>query len=305
MLYLRPDFEGLFPGWSNTMFELLRQPFPLISDTGASARIAIYISLFVLVFLWLFQPFGLNDDETGIKTLLITGYASVTFLILIINLVIVPKFFKNVFLEARWTVAREILWELWNVVSVGAGIYLFICLVGAVTGYFRPGFVTFLLFQFMTLVVALFPVTGVVIFKGYILLKRNAESAVQIRSAMKESQSQSGGKVTITADGGKEYDFEIDSLIYIAAEGNYSNILHREDKVDSVLIRSSLSGIEKQLADYPFLFRCHRSFIVNLKKIENAEGNAQGIRLSLEGVDQRVKVARSYYGDFRKIMGIS
>lgn len=298
---------------SHTLPKLLRQPFPLISDAGASARIAAYIALFVLVFLWLFQPFGLNDDEIRIKYLLISGYAAVTFLVLIANLLLVPKLVSNVFVEERWTVFREILWELWNVISVGTGIYLFFCLVGAVSGYFRPGFVIFLLFQFMTFIIAMFPVTAVVVFKGYLLLRKNADSAVQICSALKDPQSRPGGHeyendagmVKIVADGGRKYDFDIESLVYMSSEGNYSNVFYREEKVESVMIRSSLTNIEKQLEAHPFLFRCHRSFIVNLRKIENAEGNAQGIRLSLEGVDRRIKVARSYYKDFRMMMGIS
>jgi hypothetical protein len=296
------------------MFTFLKRSYPLLGDSKESLRIAAYIAVFVFVFLSLFQPFGLSDDKPKLKFLLISGYAAVTFLVLIVNLLCVTRLLKNVFIEEKWTVLKEIVWNLWIVFSVGLGIYVFICLFDIIFGFFRLGFMTFLLFQLMTFVIALFPITAVAVLKEYRLLRRNVEAAGRVSAVLQDSQSHEDEhdhtgdtqKVTLVSDGGtKKHVFDKHSVLYISAEGNYVNVVCKHFEIESVMIRSSLKNIEEQLKGYSFFFRCHRAFIVNIRKIKEANGNAQGIRLTLEGVDQQITVSRSYYKDFKRIMGIT
>lgn len=59
------------------------------------------------------------------------------------------------------------------------------------------------------------------------------------------------------------------------------------------MLRSSLSRLENQLEGQNIV-RCHRSFIVNLDKVEKVTGNAQGYKLHLETPELVVPVARKY-----------
>lgn len=223
------------------------------------------------------------------------------------------EFLKNIFVEDRWTVLREIIWNLWIVFTVGIGIYLFIWIVDIFFDYFRLGFETFLLFQLMTFVIALFPITAVAVLKEYRLLKKSMEAASQVSAVLHDSKAANENEytcnaqnVTLVSDGGtRQYIFDIHTLLYISAEGNYVNVVSKSAEIKSVMIRNSLKNVESQLKEYPFVFRCHRAFIVNIRKIEETEGNAQGIRLTLEGVDRKITVSRGYYKDFKRIMGIT
>jgi DNA-binding LytR/AlgR family response regulator len=57
-------------------------------------------------------------------------------------------------------------------------------------------------------------------------------------------------------------------LLFIQAEENYVQVFHKSEKPGRVLLRSSLTRIERQLRSfYPRLFRCHRTCIVNTAQI--------------------------------------
>jgi DNA-binding LytR/AlgR family response regulator len=69
------------------------------------------------------------------------------------------------------------------------------------------------------------------------------------------------------------------------------------------LIRNTISAIEEQLkTHHPLIFRCHRGYMVNIRKILSVSGNAQGFKLFLEGVTETIPVSRSYVPEFREIV---
>jgi DNA-binding LytR/AlgR family response regulator len=49
---------------------------------------------------------------------------------------------------------------------------------------------------------------------------------------------------------------------------------------------------------YSSFFRCHRAFIVNLDKIEQVEGNAQGYKIKLQGAENLIPVSRNLNREF-------
>jgi hypothetical protein len=84
-------------------------------------------------------------------------------------------------------------------------------------------------------------------------------------------------------------------LLFIQAQDNYSKIVWiQNSKLNSVLLRSTLKNIEKQIP-YPFITRCYRSFIVNLARISKVQGNAREYKLLLDGYDETIPVSRESY----------
>jgi DNA-binding LytR/AlgR family response regulator len=81
---------------------------------------------------------------------------------------------------------------------------------------------------------------------------------------------------------------------YISSQDNYIEIVWQaEDKLNRKLLRGTLTKAEETVETYPFLFRCHRAYIVNLEKVINIEGNAQGYRLQLRNNPEVIPVSRS------------
>lgn len=67
----------------------------------------------------------------------------------------------------------------------------------------------------------------------------------------------------ITDEAGYEYSFLVDSLWYLEAREKYVNIVLTESEK---LLRCSMKSLEKELEQYG-LIRCHKSYIVNIKKV--------------------------------------
>ncbi|MCC5926381.1 MAG: LytTR family transcriptional regulator [Bacteroidetes bacterium] len=64
-------------------------------------------------------------------------------------------------------------------------------------------------------------------------------------------------------------------------------------------IRLSMGSLEEQLKPYSIFMRTHRAFIVNLKKVREANGNTLGLELKLVGTDAEVPVSRSQVKPFK------
>jgi DNA-binding LytR/AlgR family response regulator len=83
-------------------------------------------------------------------------------------------------------------------------------------------------------------------------------------------------------------------LLFIESSDNYCTVVYLENgQLVKPLLRSSLSRLESQI-DMPHIVRCHRSYVVNLDRVERVTGNAQGYKLHLMGGQLQVPVARRY-----------
>ncbi len=92
-------------------------------------------------------------------------------------------------------------------------------------------------------------------------------------------------------------------ILYLEAQQNYVEVCYYEkerQQVQRKLLRNTLSQLEKQLLETNVI-RCHRSFLVNLSRIEKVTGNAQGLKLKLEHLpDQIIPVSRKYIAPLKK-----
>ena len=68
-----------------------------------------------------------------------------------------------------------------------------------------------------------------------------------------------------------------------------------ENTLKKVTYRVILSSFEVQLKEASNLVRRHRSYIVNLKKVKNISGNAQGLKLELINQSEIIPVSRNIY----------
>lgn len=84
-------------------------------------------------------------------------------------------------------------------------------------------------------------------------------------------------------------------LMYVEADGNYVKVVYRKaDGVGRKLLRCTMKQAENSVMDCPFIIRCHRAFLVNIRWVVKVDGNSQGFRLSLQGCEEEVPVSRAY-----------
>lgn len=108
------------------MFRLLSQPYPTEEPVRRRLIKAALISLFIGLFLLVFQPFGLHDWQTPAKMEKMLGFGLVTFGVMVVDSFLLPWLFPRYFSDSRWTVGKEIIRTLLLlfVIAIGNRIYL-------------------------------------------------------------------------------------------------------------------------------------------------------------------------------------
>jgi hypothetical protein len=284
------------------LIEYARQPYPLRLNKWA---VMLSISLFISFFMVVFQPFGLQNMESGWKTLLLAGYGMVTFMVLFINEIVLPPIIPGIFREERWTVFREVIWLVWIVVTISVGNYLYSGVFSIVQWIGIKGLLIFMGFTFA---IAIIPITVVTVYSHNRQLKKNLLASQELNELIggqEPGRVQDNSKLLITSQNMKEkLDIPVSNLICIESEGNYVNTWYLEEgKIVRLIIRNTLKNIESQIEKAGILFKCHRAYIVNLSYIERIKGNSQGYRLMLKYMDREIPVSRNYSKSFKKAIG--
>ncbi|MDP5105491.1 MAG: LytTR family transcriptional regulator DNA-binding domain-containing protein [Polaribacter sp.] len=103
-------------------------------------------------------------------------------------------------------------------------------------------------------------------------------------------------EITIYSENKKEkLTIHIDKLIYITIDGNYASFfLDTTNGVKELILRNTLANILKQLKDYPFIVRCHKSYIINSLFFNKIKGNARGYFLKSKNIESKIPVSRSF-----------
>ena len=261
----------------------------------------IVISVFIGLFLMIFQPFGLQFVEIANKRLFLLGYGLVTFVFLVLNLIILPLIFKNYFSEDNWTVQRHIIWLLIDVVMIAAGNYMYSVAFQIFPWVGLAGFLTFIAF---TIPIGLFPAVILTFIQQNRYLKNNLAASLEINQSISHKEEHIVAETShLKLDSGNQsFDFAYNQILYIESEGNYVKVHFLEaDKVRFELIRNTLKNVS-DLIEGEMLFRCHRAYIVNLDFVESVAGNSQGYTLQLKHIETQIPVSRSYTKSFKEAM---
>ena len=97
----------------------------------------------------------------------------------------------------------------------------------------------------------------------------------------------------IKTDTKEELELNLNKLIFIEAQENYSRVVWMEgDRVLEKLLPATLKSIEDQIVNKDIL-RCHRSYIINTKTGFTILGNSNGYRLKSGFISQTIPISRS------------
>lgn len=271
----------------------LKQPYSRVTNNW---KLTITISLFIALFLLLFEPFGLSAYESYYKSLVICGYGGVTFLILLFNLFVVKAVFGKWFSD--WTVLKQVIWLSWIVFSIGAGNYFYTSIIFPSL----TGFSGFLIFQIFTIIVGVFPIVTLTLISYNIKLSRNLKFSDEVNTLLEAKPNGSkpnGFKgdeiIVLIADNNKDkIETELSNLLYIESTGNYVEVVYyKEGKLIKELMRATIKRIESDVINFSSLVKCHRAFIVNINNAQSVKGNTQDLKLVLKNCDLEIPVSRS------------
>lgn len=275
---------------------------PLFLETSQAKRWlkALLFGLFVFIFLAIFQPFHLNTLSEkifaaafgfGLTTAAVIGITGA------ICLPLLPKFFS----EERWTVGRQLLWSFAITAVVGLANVLFAARFGIVGWSLE----SILRMEFYTLAVGIFPVGISVLLKEARLKRRYERQSEEINSELEEHRITEKESSAINADDAlitlssenlsEHLSLKARDLLYVRSADNYVEIYYKsEHQIVKKLLRSSLKVVTEALRMHEQFFRCHKSYFVNLHKVERVSGNAQGYKLHMFGTTVKIPVSRQY-----------
>lgn len=265
----------------------LRQSYPVVKNRW---KIILPISLFIGLFMMVFQPFGLSTYRGDGKLLTLSGYGLVTFVVLLVDLFLIPWVYPPFFKDRNWKVWKEILFLLFILITIGLGNLLYTSLVFTIPF----SFAAIITIQLFTLAIGIIPVATLTILKQNYLEKRNREGAEELSSGLSSHPGTQNPELVLrlSSDNEKEVaEIPVAALIQIQAEGNYITVHYfKEGRTQSILLRNTLKSVETLIGPFPRLFKCHRSFVVNLDRVKRIKGNSQGYQLVMEGCDEEVPV---------------
>lgn len=238
------------------------------------------VIVFAIVFsiLYLFRPFniGFGMDNSGILVTTL-GFAFISAMIEILYSFTLRKLMN----ANRWTIGKHIISNLLLLVLISVGVFL----TGIIIYSWNVNLRIFLVVLNMVLLVGIFPIVILTFFNQNRLLKQHLKDVAEIN--LLTSRVSANESTTMIGD------FQVNSynLLYIESTGNYVTVWYKDGEI---IKHKSVRATMKSIPEQSNLVRCHRAFIVNLDKVIKADGNSQGYRLFIDGLEQQVPVSRAY-----------
>lgn len=253
-----------------------KELYPLEESPRVKWMICLLVGAFIFGFLWVFQPFGISFLEEHNKFLEMLGFGLISTGVCFLHYFLYQFLFPNYFDNRNWTVGKEILNLLLLVFTIAVLNYYYLKIVSTPRS-FLPNFPEMVL---ETLVIGVFPISGMILTNYIYQLKKYSElaSSMPIR-LMGQNHEWVQPLVLWSESQTEKLILDSKDLLYLEAKSNYVEInFFKENEAHKRLLRSTLRGMEdqiqKQVKGNSSILKCHRSFIVHLGKVSSIKGNA-------------------------------
>ncbi len=278
------------------MFKFLNKPYPFNDDLKYNSKLIFFISIGVLAFLYLFQPLDVSSLANKQMIYVVVGLGVITFLSLSLNLLILPSLFPKIFLKRIWNIKKEILWNIWILSTISVGYFLYYKALGIFDIDFNM--------IVGLILIAVIPITGLIIVNRNRKLRSYLELAKGINKKLEENKLIEEKLVHFKSDYVKDnLSIKVSLILFIRAANNYIEVFWKEgDRPKSQMIRTSLLKVEELLKEHKFIFKCHRSYMVNINFIDKIEGNIQGYKLFVENLDFSIPVSKNFANKLKELI---
>lgn len=290
---IKEHFPAKGLGLLSRLRPFLGRPYPFHYQGKTVYVLLSLIFLMTLFFNYLFEPFEVYVPEHKMPFFWICTVHALVPLAVLGSVLFVVNRIPNV--DEKWTVGAELVFLSGSLLLVGISQFLVRDLI-----YDNPDNWSWLYFyeeiRNTFLVGSLF--VAVLVPLNLNRLQRLTVQRVGQLSAPLMAEKITLGPSTVfvrTEVKGDDFILETARFLYAKAERNYVEIYLRDQKeVEKVLKRISIKNLYAQLGSVPYIFRTHRSYLVNLSQVENVTGNAQGYRISLADMQGSIPVSRNF-----------
>jgi len=257
-------------------------------------KTSVCVGFFVFIFLYIFRPFNLSILHVNDALEYTIALGCISFLVVLLFLFIIPIIFKAYFTDEKWNIGKNLFFTLHCVIAISFFCWLYSLLSKT------ENIPTASLFHFIyyALAVGTFPLVLFYIIDEKISRQKRQKIATKIKAGKKNIL---GVTLTNTSlilrskNRKEELTFHQNDIAYITSEGNYTCIYTIENnKLKESLLRNTLTNISQDLAQHNALIRCHKSYIINSKYIDDIQGNARGYILKSSVIPFDIPVSRSF-----------
>ena len=263
--------------------------YPLNASVKQNPWFHLKLSLSIPIVFILIQPFGLGTDICQDFNLVMLVNAVPIFAVFFsTNRFILPILAKN---EDDWNVWKEFVW----IVLVTTLCIMVSLLYWTLNPYCKIEINDAHEFIFQGVIFSIFPILFYVIASQRYLAYKKEKSAKELNQILeKRLQKYESSLIELSLEKGKvPLKIDEDNLLFIQASENYIEVfIDSQGTIRRSVYRNTLHEIESQI-DRGHIFKCHRSFIVNLKKVVRFSGTARGYRLHLDNYTDTIPVSRS------------
>lgn len=252
--------------------------------------------IFLLVWLGVYLYIAANDGITPFEAVFYSAvFGLISAAICTVNIILFYYLFPV------WSTTDHPFWDaksnaasILNIVTISLANYACILYLNKSKGSFEQ----YLMVLGLTILIGAIVVIVVYFYESNQKLRKSLSKAKPIHEHLGANSTDTKAIDWTIQLGDEIQKINIESLLFIESNRNYVK-LHFDGNFNTEL-RITLKEIEQKLADFDFLKRCHRSFIVNLNKVEKVSGNSTGYTLQLITQDAPIQVSRSYVSSVKK-----
>lgn len=266
-----------------------RQPdFSFYDSTRYRLALSLLIGPFMVLFLLVFQPFGVNnyDPDQRISADFLTTIAMIG--LALSGASLFNEFALRPLLFRRASTIRIVAWSAWTCLLLSQVAFLLYNLAGDWHDW-RLG--SALQFVVDCSAVFIFPLVGT------FLWFRSHDLSARLERTISRVNARTRPETLLTFQGqgtGDHLRIRSRDFLFARAQDNYVEIHYLQgEQPRQLLIRATLAGISEQV-DAPHAVRCHRSYLVNLNAVVSVRGPRNALRLRLRRVEEPIPVSRSF-----------
>lgn len=270
--------------------DFLIQPFHLLDRKQNRWLLVIVTGIYVVLFMNLYLPFNVDrwyNHETTPLFIILSSFGLIGMTVLMISQLGIREILKIRVVK----IYGIILWFLVELALLTVTMYLIYGTAGLQGEHLINEI--FLAFKY-TLLVIIIPYAGVLF---YLYSTQQGENIDTLLTA-------SNHLVNILDENGELHmAVDLEEILYLKSADNYVAIYFFKDgKVKKELVRTSLKRLETELDEFP-IRRCHRSYMVNMKKISVSMKSNQGLSLALKDYsDESIPVSKNYKAFFTRLI---
>ena len=286
---------------SNKLSKFLLQPYPFYYEGQFIVVITGIIFLMTFFFNYFFKPFNVDISEHKFDFFWISNLHAFISILVFIILISIIKLRPRI--DEYWNVLRELLFLAILLFLIGVGQFLIRDIIynnpnnWSLTYFIEEIRNTFLIGMLFTFIIV--PLN----FNRLYYLNFKKANSIKLTNNQKSIALKSSVVFIETQVKNDAFQLEVSNFQFAKADGNYLEIyLDKEGKTEKLFKRISIKNLYSKLSSYPFIIKTHRSYLINIYKVENITGNAQGYKLRIKDHSDVIPVSRKMIPFFEEKM---